>query len=265
MASKKTQKEEDVSDESGSLSSGSLSSDGDFSDSEEEIEEEEHDNVSNQPAKRSKTSSKFDLPSKEEQMHLRETQNLMTSNLLHLQVDEMLGEVHALRNAKLTSKRKTLLTWLNQFQSDLGRVKVKVAEVTECWMKKYDITNIHLENYTAKTSLMFKQPAAVTVVGSFALETATKPYTNIDLAVTMPEECFSSRDILNHIYFDKRKLYLAVILKHLKSSFKDTIDMSSVNVSFLKGDTRKPILTLKPNLKTSYVIRVIPVVRSLSA
>jgi hypothetical protein len=51
-------------------------------------------------------------------------------------------------------------------------------------------------------------------------------------------------------------------MKQLKSSskFKESVDESSIVVSFLKGDTRKPIITLKPNLKTSYVIRIIPVV-----
>ena len=284
MASKRIQQQvpvdDDVSDGEMSDGSGSLSSEGDFSLSEyeEDMEEgqeqqQEQDVVSNQPTKRIKSSSKFDLPNKEEQMHLRETQNLMTSNLLHLQVDEMLSEVHDQRGAKLTSKRKALLSWLTQFQTDLSKVSVKAkgggGEVSEEWMQKHDISNIHLENYTTATSLQFFSPAEVTLVGSFALQTATKPYTNIDLLVSMPHECFSARDILNHVYFDKRKLYLAVILKHLQSSsssskFKETVDMNSITVSFLKGDTRKPIITFKPNLKSSYVIRIIPVVCQLS-
>jgi hypothetical protein len=282
MASKvshKRRSSENVSDDEFSDGSGSLSSEGDSDESEDDdfdedamdqygTEEQSNapDNTSSHPAaKRIKTSTKFDLPNKEEQMHLRETQNLMTSNLLHLQVDEMLNEVHDQRGAKLTSKRKALLTWLTQFQLDLSQVSVKGgAEVTDAWLEKYNISNINLENYTSATSLQFHPPSEVTLVGSFALQTATKPYTNIDLVVKMPQECFASRDILNHVYFDKRKLYLGVILKHLlaaTSRFNESVDRGSINVSFLKGDTRKPIITLKPNLKTSYVIRVIPVVR----
>lgn len=270
MPSKKTPLEvvDDISDDDFSDGSGSLSSDGDFSeddqnDAMEEVNEHEQV-VTSHPAKKIKPNSKFDLPNKEEQMHLRETQNLMTSNLLHLQVDEMLNEVHDQRSGKLTNKRKALLSWLTQFQSTLSKVSMKGgAEVTSAWLEKHNISHIHLENYTAQTSLTFHSPTEVTQVGSFPLQTATKPYTNIDIVVKMPHECFTPRDILNHVYFDKRKLYLGVIVKHLKSSsskFKDTVDVSSINISFLKGDTRKPIITLKPNMKTSYVIRIIPAV-----
>ena len=276
MSSKKTRLQEAVEEEEemGEFSdgSGSLSSEGDYSDEEDDAMEQEettapltHSTTSTQVNKKIKPNSKFDLPNKEEQMHLRETQNLMTSNLLHLQVDEMLNEVHDQRSDKLTTKRKKLLTWLTQFQADLSAIRVKgSSEISTKWLEKHDISNIKLENYTSNTTLDFHpiSIADVTTVGSFVLQTATKPYTNIDLVVTMPTECFTPRDILNHVYFDKRKLFLGVIMKQLKSSskFKDTVDESSIVVSFLKGDTRKPIITLKPNLKTSYVIRIIPVV-----
>ena len=264
MSTMKYEKEE-YDDDEVSDHSGSITSDGEFEDEQRGGDHEE--GADEQQVKRVKKNSKFDLPTKEEQMHLRETQNLMTANLLHLQVSEMINEVHDHKDGKLTNKRRRILAWLDELKVNMKKISVKGGEVSNSWLKKYNIPHIKLENYTNETVLQFHPPSSVEVVGSFSLNTATKPYTNIDVVVTIPAECFDPRDILNHVYFDKRKLYLATIIRQLMSpclKFKDTIDISSIKVAFFKGDTRKPIVCFKPNFKCPYVVRVIPVVRSVN-
>ena len=67
-----------------------------------------------------------------------------------------------------------------------------------------------------------------------------------------------NRDLLNHVYFDKRKLYLSVIATSLRNCL--LLDTDSVRISYFKGDPRKPIILAKPNFKTKYVVRIIPIV-----
>jgi hypothetical protein len=57
---------------------------------------------------------------------------------------------------------------------------------------------------------------------------------------------------LNHVYFDKRRLYLAAIAKALNDSGL----VSSVEASDFKQDFRKPFLIVKPNYKTKFTARI---------
>jgi hypothetical protein len=51
------------------------------------------------------------------------------------------------------------------------------------------------------------------------------------------------RDILNHIYFDKKKLFLSVVLVGLRKAV-DLVSGYEITLAHLKGDSRKPILHL---------------------
>ncbi len=144
--------------------------------------------------KRQKTSNKFALPTKEEQMHLRETENLMRTNLLKLQVDEMLGEV---RDDKGASNQK-FLEWLASLVDSLGSLSCPSDNaIDEAWLHRNGVHGIELENYAADLSsgtyIEFDRPESVDVVGSFKHQTATKPYLNVDIAVTMPLKCLDAR------------------------------------------------------------------------
>lgn len=192
--------------------------------------------------------SKYDLPSKDEQLALQQTEILMKSNLLRLQVDEMLNEV---RNEDYRSN--SITKWIEYITDYILKSPSKIASsdllLTKKWLLKSKYKKeIVLNGYSQKsTSINFKSPKKVEVIGSYKHHTITSPFINIDIGVTMPKECFEERDILNHIYFDKRKLYLSAIAEALS---KDE-SCNDISVSNFKGDSRKPILVIKPKFKRS--------------
>ena len=76
------------------------------------------------------------------------------------------------------------------------------------------------------------------------------------------------RDILNHRYFDKRKLYLLGLYQALqKHSGEANALFSAASFAAFKGDMRKPILVLQAPFTVSragsagVTARIIPVVR----
>jgi hypothetical protein len=132
-----------------------------------------------------------DLPTKDEQMQLRETQNLMSSGILHLQMEEMVSEVHY-----DVHKGRHLATWLLDFVEHLKSAKLekKKVIVTSSWLQKSGITCLDTLNYAGNSaSLTFCAPQEVEVVGSYPLKTSTKPFLNVDVLVTMPTTCFDER------------------------------------------------------------------------
>src|SRR3546814_14744968 len=85
------------------------------------------------------------------------------------------------------------------------------------------------------------------------LQTSTKPYRTVDVSVQMPASCFNARDILNHQYFDKRKLYLNKIAEALS---RRTDLATDLQFSFFRGDMRKPVLIYTPASQRSEERRV---------
>jgi hypothetical protein len=58
---------------------------------------------------------------------------------------------------------------------------------------------------------------------------------------------FEPKDFLDHIYHDKRALYLRVLAHHLSSK---TDTFAQVSYTTFRGDVYKPILTLIPQKST---------------
>jgi hypothetical protein len=87
-------------------------------------------------------------------------------------------------------------------------------------------------------------------------------------AHSLRHQCVAhSRDILNHRYFDKRKLYLLGLYQCLvKHSGAAGSLFSGASFAAFKGDHRKPILELRAPFSSSragsggVVMRIIPVV-----
>lgn len=78
----------------------------------------------------------------------------------------------------------------------------------------------------------------------------------------MMELVFLFRDVLNHVYFDKRSLFLAGLRKTLeKANKKNGEKYKAFSFEYLKGDVRKPVLSIVPSFSSSVVVRLIPVVR----
>lgn len=73
--------------------------------------------------------------------------------------------------------------------------------------------------------------------------------------------CSMLRDVLNHVYFDKRSLFLAGLRKTLEKANKKNGDKyKAFSFEYLKGDVRKPVLAIVPSFSSSVVVRLIPVV-----
>lgn len=114
-----------------------------------------------------------------------------------------------------------------------------------------------------KAQLKFQKPEGVETVGSYATQTAAKPFLQVDLAVRLPKSCFHEKDYLNHRYHVKRALYLAV----LKKALAKCACISSIKWSTFCDDARKPVLLLfpAPDAKGSTsksVIRILPTISS---
>lgn len=172
--------------------SASMSESGSEYDSNEEenVEEDEINvtSIDSQPLKRAR--KYYDLPTKEEQMYLRETDSLMQSNLLNMQVGEMLDEVLVDR---FKENRKSINKWLESFTEVLNACKIKKSNlpITSSFISVNSLSGVQLEN--PDVTLDYKQPSSVDVIGSFSTGTATKPYLNIDILVTMNSDSFTQK------------------------------------------------------------------------
>ena len=194
-----------------------------------------------------KNNGKFALPTRDEQVQLRETENLFKSNLLKLQTAELLGEVHG--SSRLPSK---VDAWVQSVKELLVSIKSENRKIGIKFIKAKKFTNLDLVN--PSVSIEFAPPVEVSQIGSSSLHAQTKPYMNVDISVTMPESLFEEHDIQNYIYFDKRKLFLAVIADSLSRE-----GVGALSFGLFKGDARKPIIILEPTgFKSSFQIRIIP-------
>ncbi|CAM9356162.1 unnamed protein product [Chrysoparadoxa australica] len=210
-------------------------------------------------------SGKFALPTAQESAHLRKTEDLVKTNLLKLEVEELLKEVQVDHDKKSI---KVLEEWLFQVKEMLEQLPP--ATVTEKGLHKAGVRGIELANHVPSKpqSLEFTAPETFDLVGSYLLRTLVKPSLNIDLAVALPSRCFLSKDYLNHRYFDKRALWVGhIALQFTRGKLAHLV--SDVRIMSFKGDPRKPCLLLKPKLAhkqksggttlgDSFVVRILP-------
>lgn len=166
------------------MSDSNSMSESDSDDFSENEEIENSNEIDTNPRKKNK--KYYDLPTKEEQMYLRETESLMKSNLLNLQIQEMLEEV-CIEN----ENRKSLNKWLDTFVDLLKNCKPKKSTITYEWIQTKGIKGLNVVN--ENTSINFMSPQQVDMIGSFQNHSSTKPFLNVDLLVTMNSQCFSER------------------------------------------------------------------------
>ena len=74
------------------------------------------------------------------------------------------------------------------------------------------------ERRSQSTELYFHSPSNIELMGSYLLRTIARPKCSVDLAVTMPAECFRPKDVLDYRYHDKRLLYLECLRLHVLNS-----------------------------------------------
>ncbi|OCT56411.1 hypothetical protein XELAEV_18000142mg [Xenopus laevis] len=231
----------------GAAEQEAASDDGEMSDSSDKMEVSQNKGKSGikrapeaddvlRPVKLSK-SDLYKPPTNDELNRLKETENLFHTNLLRMQIEELLQEV------KLKEKRrKTIDGFLHEINALLGTIPET---------PKTDVPFLQVP-YQVKGKFSFLPPSSIKVVGSYLLGTCIKPEINVDLAVTMPQEILQVKDNLNQRYSRKRALYLAHIASHLT----DNKLFSSVKFTYMNSNHLKPILLLRPQGKDEKLVTV---------
>eukprot|EP00953_Heterococcus_sp_UTEX-ZZ885_P004313 2836-Heterococcus_DN1.PRE.1 len=219
----------------------------------EEQAESGDDEAGAPPAKRSKSSggdSKYALPTPEEAAQLMErdasTATLFKSNLLRLQVTELLEEVRVGYHRTAAKQAEAFLFELKQALESMSSASVTAQSIKG--------THIKLSQHSEvkPVTLEFAPPAAVDVVGSYLLKTIVKPSMNIDIAVEMPASCFHPKDFMNHKYFDKRALYVGHMAQQLNAKVQQgSLSLASMQIADFKGDSRKLCILLKQAVQHS--------------
>lgn len=136
--------------------------------------------------------SKPVLPSKDEQRQLQQVETLLKSNLLHLQVDELLNQVSGSKKiikAKISKWTESITSLI----SDNSTFSAITGEINHSWVEKHSIIGLELKNSFASCLEVFAKPTGVTLIGSSVYGTAVSPMLNIDIAVCMPSSVFESK------------------------------------------------------------------------
>jgi hypothetical protein len=134
------------------------------------------------------SSRSFDLPTKDEQLQLRETRNLMSSGVLQLQMDEMLSETRIELSGKQSSNLKS---WMDKLIQRLKTTQPPGGTITPLWLKEHGVNDISFRD--PHTSVTFVQPTKIDLIGSFSLRVATNPFVNMDLVVQLPPQILDER------------------------------------------------------------------------
>ncbi|RYH13594.1 hypothetical protein EON65_35290, partial [archaeon] len=215
------------------------------------------------------------LPTDEEQRQLQNMDILMKSNLLQLQTTELLSNIDA--SSKLNKKK--VQEWIQKVKDVLLDSKSKHSlhdrEISGHWVEKQGyLSLVPSTPYSEKDlTITYQAPQEICDIGSHASDTTIAPFYNIDLALVMPAEFFETKDVLNHVYFDKRRLYLAGVWKTLQVAQKhmqwgsggmEAVGANSTSLYkditpvLFKADERKPILHLRPPFSSPLILRLIP-------
>lgn len=199
--------------------------------------------------------SLYKPPTFEELQNLKEAEMLFQSNLLKLQITELLAEIRP-------KKKPSLDSFLHTMRSILLSIKptepINLHNALGCLPKhvKYPL-RVNCTS-TVKGNFHFAPPQSVKVIGSYLLQSLTKPQLNVDVAVEIPQECLQAKDHLNYRYFHKRALYLCFIAAALKKKEKL---LTNVKFSYMNSDPLLPIIILNPILNgrvSTFNVRLYP-------
>eukprot|EP00457_Paulinella_chromatophora_P000713 gb/GEZN01000713.1/.p1 GENE.gb/GEZN01000713.1/~~gb/GEZN01000713.1/.p1 ORF type:complete len:1247 (-),score=274.37 gb/GEZN01000713.1/:10-3750(-) len=224
------------------------------------------------------------VPTSEELTDVRETQHLFKSHLFKLQMEELLKEV-SLKQDKLSCYESFLKQLKVVFQDMPKRQVLMPADKCPltCWPKPFNKLHPssklwlclppHARSHVSvrqdkqqAVSLPFAPPARIDLVGSYLLETMSKPdgghCVYVDVALQLPADTVFDKDYRNYRYLEKRALYLQAIYRELRKHQR----YSDVELGWFRGDALKPILLLKApspsdsgsSKPLSLVVRLLP-------
>lgn len=169
-------------------------------------------------------------PTTEELNHLRETENLYSSNLMRLQIDELQTEISV--KQKIINQVdgwwdnfKNIINNLNTEQEILLS-EIKPPRLDKKINKRSKFINALFEN---KTSLQCDkdflvkflaptEPENCFIFGGYDLKCLVKSDIKLNININMPADCFNAKDYLNNRYFIKRHYYLVYILHNIKQN-----------------------------------------------
>ena len=132
----------------------------------------------------------MELPSKNEQLSLQNTEILVKSNLMRMQLKELLSNV---RDSETSTRHVKIDKWLEKVCDAIKTCTITDNELSGKWLMKRNFRGLSLEDGSKSVSIIFEKPSSVQLIGSHALNTGTAPFLNCDLAVVMPKSCFDSR------------------------------------------------------------------------
>ena len=210
--------------------------------SEEEQSEEEqansnsnNNNNNNNNSNKKKKLNKYALPTAEELTQLRETQELFRSNLVRLQINEILKEA---------TPKKSNNNNLKQFLFTLR--DVILTEKTKQKTKNVDFPALDIQQKQINTSDL--EIVETKVLGSFLLSTTTKSRETgktIDLGVLINNN--NSNNNNNHrawkYLHETRKLCLSLLAQRLQKGVEDGV-VQSVVLGSLAHDPSKQVFFL---------------------
>ncbi|CAF0704690.1 unnamed protein product [Brachionus calyciflorus] len=162
----------------------------------------------------------YKAPTAEEMYTLKNTENLYHSNLLRLQLDELLSEIKVSED-----KGRVYNALINDLIKSLKSMK-PVKDVKYSDLKLFEAKNLTVplgdlcKKVMKEGSYTFEAPKNVNLIGSFLSQTQLKTSENVsaDICLEISDSFFTERDYLNYRYFIKRNLYMAHTYLHLMNS-----------------------------------------------
>ncbi|KAJ2376502.1 U3 snoRNP protein, partial [Coemansia sp. RSA 2603] len=247
----------DVSMDSGSESEGS-----DAEEEQEEEEEEEGDKAADtqrQGRKHAGGSAGSDV------LALHEAAVAVRSNVLRLQTESLLDEVLVTAGSRAT---RGLDAALRQLRGELlGLASISGPLSADAARREARRAGVALSDTlpAAESSVAFefRAPAAVHVVGSYALGWAVRTSSGftVDVAAQLPAGLVLERDHLNYRYVHKRAFFVAMVCAGLRASALG--DAWDVTVENARDDARLSVVALRPKrgvrgLPRGCCVRVLP-------
>lgn len=153
----------------------------------------EKDGADGHAAKKQKVA----LPTRDEQKQLQQVELLMKSNLIQMEIDQILDEVSGeavLNKKKVNGWMETVVSLLKDSASYKAVTSTPLNKKT---LKKLDLKSVSILSLVNSDDdamkVEFCAPAGVEVIGSTQNQAALSAMFNIDVAVTMPASMFEAR------------------------------------------------------------------------
>ncbi|XP_022701446.1 nucleolar protein 6-like [Varroa jacobsoni] len=148
-------------------------------------------------------------------------------NVVTLQISNILKDISISEK-----RRQQAMSWFTQLKEALLNVQISKKHAEKMRMPLRTMpADPQIADFT------FRSPKDVSLVGSFAYETAIK-LSSLDVAVEMPRDCFVKWDYHNVKYHRKRALYLT----YLAAALQKIPSLHSKLYWRVEGDDRLPIL-----------------------